>query len=107
MLAGVFPVVPTLFTEDDTIDVASQRKVIRFALDAGCHGLVFPGVASEYNFLNLAERDQLLGALVNEVDGKVPIIAGASAANLEGVLGAVGQAVGHGIGHVMIMIASH
>ena len=30
--------------------------MIRFALEAGAHGLVFPGVASEYSHLSLPER---------------------------------------------------
>ncbi len=103
MLAGIFPVIPTLFADDDTLDLLSQRKVIRFALDTDCHGVVFPGVASEYNHLSPVERDELIGLLVEEVNGKVPIIGGASAADTDGVIEAGQQARRHGIGHLMIM----
>ena len=34
MLKGIFPVIPTLFTDDNTVDPAALRSVVRFALDA-------------------------------------------------------------------------
>ncbi len=56
MLKGIFPVIPTLFTDDDTVDPGAMRSVVRFALDAETHGVIFPGVASEYNLLSVEER---------------------------------------------------
>ena len=73
MLQGIFPVIPTLFTARNALDLAGQRRVIRFALDAGAHGLVFPGVASEYSHLSLPEREQLLALVAAETAGKVPL----------------------------------
>ncbi len=103
MLAGIFPVIPTLFTDDNTLHLEAQRQVVRFALESECHGVVFPGVASEVNYLTLPEREELLGLVVDEVNGKVPIIGGASAADLDGVIAAGKQAKQHGIDHLMIM----
>lgn len=103
MLAGIFPVIPTLFANDNTLHLEAQRKVLQFALESECHGVVFPGVASECDYLSLSERDELLGLVVDEVNGKVPIIGGASAADLEGVIAAGQQAKKHGIAHLMIM----
>ena len=42
-LRGIFPVIPSLFHDDNTLDLESQRKVVQFALNAGSHGVVFPG----------------------------------------------------------------
>ena len=103
MLTGIFPVIPTLFTDDNTLHSEAQRKVVRFALESACHGVVFPGVASEVNYLTLSERDKLLGLVAEEVNGRVPIIGGASAADLEAVIAAGNQAKKHGIDHLMIM----
>jgi 4-hydroxy-tetrahydrodipicolinate synthase len=47
VLQGILPVIPTLLSDRNEIDLPAQRRVIRFALEAGAHGLVFPGVASE------------------------------------------------------------
>ncbi len=103
MLQGIFPVIPTLFTDDDALDLESQRQVVRFAIDAGAHGLVFPGVASEYNFLTPEERGELIDLVANEVAGRIPIIGGASAPTAPEVIAAGQRVMACGIRHLMIM----
>ncbi|MEZ0469882.1 dihydrodipicolinate synthase family protein [Luteimonas salinilitoris] len=71
---GVFPIVNTTFREDGSIDLDSQRRLVRFLLDAGAHGLGLFGNASEGYTLGADERLQLLRAIVREVDGRVPVI---------------------------------
>jgi 4-hydroxy-tetrahydrodipicolinate synthase len=106
MIKGILPVIPTLFTDDNTVDPGALRSVVRFALDAGAHGVVFPGVASEYNFLSVEERGGLMSVVFDEVGGRVPIIGGASASTSEEAI-VVGQhAKDHGINHLMIMAPS-
>ena len=36
---GVFPVVPTTFTEAGELDLHSQKRCVDFMIDAGSHGL--------------------------------------------------------------------
>ena len=103
MLQGIFPVIPTLFTARNELDLTAQRRVIRFALEAGAHGLVFPGVASEYSHLSLPEREQLLALVAAETAGKVPLVGGASAPTANEVIAAGAIAMQHGIRHLMIM----
>ena len=103
MLQGIFPVIPTLFTAGNALDLDAQRRVIRFALEAGAHGLVFPGVASEYSHLSLTEREQLLALVAAEAGGKVPLVGGASAPTAAEVIAAGAIAMRHGIRHLMIM----
>mgnify|MGYP001250664096 CR=1 FL=1 len=106
MIKGIIPVIPTLFTDDDTVDPGALRSVVRFALDAGAHGVVFPGVASEYNFLSEEERGGLMSVVFDEVGGRVPIIGGASASTSEEAIVAGQHAKDHGINHLMIMAPS-
>ena len=106
MIKGILPVIPTLFTDDDTVDPGALRSVVRFALDAGAHGVVFPGVASEYNFLSDEERGGLMSVVLDEVGGRVPIIGGASASTSEEAIVAGQHAKDHGINHLMIMAPS-
>ena len=106
MIKGILPVIPTLFTDDDTVDPGALRSVVRFALDAGAHGIVFPGVASEYNFLSDEERGGLMSVVFDEVGGRVPIIGGASASTSEEAIVAGQHAKDHGINHLMIMAPS-
>ncbi len=103
MLEGIFPVIPTLFTDDDQLDHEAQKAVIQFALNSGAHGVVFPGVASEYNFLSSDERGELIALVAAEVDGRVPIVGGASAPTPAEVITAGHQAAEVGIHHLMIM----
>ena len=106
MIKGILPVIPTLFTDDDTVDPGALRSVVRFALDAGAHGVVFPGVASEYNFLSDEERGGLMSVVFDEVGGRGPIIGGASASTSEEAIVAGQHAKDHGINHLMIMAPS-
>ena len=103
MLQGIFPVVPTLFTDDNQIDLEAQAKVIRFAIEAGANGLVFPGVASEYNHLTGSERSTLLELLSKETRGALPLVGGASASSADEVITAGAAARVHGIEHLMVM----
>ena len=73
--AGVFPIVNTPFLEDGTVDFDSQRRLVRFLLDCGAHGLGLFGNASEGYALASDERREILRMVVREVDGRVPIIA--------------------------------
>jgi 4-hydroxy-tetrahydrodipicolinate synthase len=77
-LTGVFPVLPTPFLEDGSVDTASLGNLVRYLVQAGVDGMTFPGVASEFAQLSLEERLQLTALVMEEVDGKVPVIIGAT-----------------------------
>ena len=102
-LKGIFPVIPSLFKEDNSLDIDAQRKVTRWALESGAHGVVFPGVASEYNYLSLEERAELLGVVCGEVGDAVPVVGGASAPGADEAVKAGKQAMEYGIRHLMVM----
>lgn len=78
-LPGIITVLNTPFTADDHIDLASLRKNVQLALDAGVAGFLVPAMASEVDKLSPAEREQILSAVLDEVCAKVPVIGGASA----------------------------
>ena len=75
-LRGIVPPVVTPYTADDQIDIASLRRVIRHLLDGGVHGLFMLGSTSECVFLDARQRAQVLEVAVDEVQGRVPIVAG-------------------------------
>jgi 4-hydroxy-tetrahydrodipicolinate synthase len=76
---GVYPAICTPFTEDDGIDVEAQRRVVRFALECGSHGIVAFGLAGEVLKLTEDERRQLTDVIVDEVGGTVPVFVGVGA----------------------------
>ncbi|WP_288587764.1 dihydrodipicolinate synthase family protein [uncultured Methylobacterium sp.] len=71
---GVFPVAPTIFHEDGTLDLDGQRRAIDFMIEAGSHGLCILANFSEQFVLTDAERDAVMTAVLEHVAGRVPVI---------------------------------
>lgn len=101
-LKGILPVLPTPFLADGGIDEAGMKRLVVFALDKGVDGVVFPGFASEVEALNAAERATLLKIVVNAVAGRVPVVAGASAADWREMVEHGRAASALGIRHLMV-----
>lgn len=71
---GIFPVVPTTFHEDGTLDLASQRRALDFMIDAGVDGLAILANFSEQFSLSDEERETLTRTVLEHVAGRVPVI---------------------------------
>jgi dihydrodipicolinate synthase/N-acetylneuraminate lyase len=80
MLSGVLPVLPTIFTASGAIDERGTRRVVEYIIASGARGIVFPGLASEYETLTRDERLHLTRSIGDWIGGRVPLIVGASAA---------------------------
>jgi dihydrodipicolinate synthase/N-acetylneuraminate lyase len=71
---GVFPVVPTIFTETGALDLAGQRRCIDFMIEAGSNGLCILANFSEQFVLSDEEREVLTADILHYVAGRVPVI---------------------------------
>jgi len=71
---GIFPVVPTTFTEAGDLDLASQKRAVDFMIDAGSDGLCILANFSEQFALSDDERDLLTRTVLEHVQGRVPVI---------------------------------
>lgn len=71
---GVYPIVITPFHEDGSVDFDSQRRVVRFLIENGAHGLGLFANASEGYTLTGDERAKLFDIINREVDHRIPII---------------------------------
>jgi 2-keto-3-deoxy-L-arabinonate dehydratase len=71
---GVFPVVPTTFFEDGSLDLASQKRCLDFMIDAGSDGLCILANFSEQFSLSDDERETLTRTALEHVAGRVPVI---------------------------------
>lgn len=71
---GVYPIAPTTFFDDESIDEESQRRAIDFMVDAGVDGICILANYSEQFSLTDVERDRLLEVCIEQVDGRVPMI---------------------------------
>ena len=71
---GVFPVVPTTFTESGALDLQSQKRCVDFMIDAGSHGLCILANFSEQFVLSDDDRERLTQVILEHVAGRVPVI---------------------------------
>ncbi|MFM2075223.1 MAG: hypothetical protein RJB34_1528 [Pseudomonadota bacterium] len=71
---GVFPVVPTTFTENGDLDIPSQLRCVDFMIDAGSTGLCILANFSEQFVLSDEDRQVLTRAILTHVNGRVPVI---------------------------------
>ena len=71
---GVFPVVPTTFREDGTLDLESQKRCLDFMIDAGSTGLCILANFSEQFSLSDDEREVITRTTLEHVAGRVPVI---------------------------------
>jgi 4-hydroxy-tetrahydrodipicolinate synthase len=66
----------TAFDGDESVSLSGTRAFVRFLLQAGVDGLVPLGSSGEPIALIMAERKQVLDAVIDEAGGRVPVIAG-------------------------------
>ncbi|RDI22612.1 dihydrodipicolinate synthase family protein [Pseudacidovorax intermedius] len=71
---GIFPVVPTTFTESGELDLPSQKRALDFMIDAGVDGLAILANFSEQFSLSDQEREVLTRTALEHVAGRVPVI---------------------------------
>ena len=98
---------PTPFRHDGEIDPDAFRRLVRFAMDAGTSGVVFPGFASEVEALGTAERTRCLGIAAEETAGRVVLVAGATADTAEEVIRHCALSETIGVRWVMIQPPRH
>ncbi len=76
---GIFPALVTPFATDDNgascVDEAAYREVIRFVLPH-VDGVVPCGTTGEFSYMTIEERQQVIEICLDEVAGRVPVLAG-------------------------------
>src|SRR5579859_1345624 len=74
-LHGIFVPMVTPLNADETLDETSLRRLVDFLVDAGVHGIWSMGTTGEFAALPEAERAKGVRATVEQVGGRVPVIA--------------------------------
>ena len=78
-LEGVYSVVPTPFAANGDLDEASLRRVVDLFIGAGVNGVTALGVTGEVARLDDAERRRVLDVVTAHVNGRIGVVAGATA----------------------------
>ena len=102
-LEGVYSVLPTPFHPNGDIDEASLRRVVDLFIAAGVNGVTALGVTGEVARLDESERRQVLEVVVEQVNGRIGVVAGATAEGTRTCIGYSRHA--HATGATAVMVS--
>ena len=104
---GVYPIAPTPFTAAGELDAEGMRHVIDCMVDQGVDGICILANYSEQFLLTDAERDTLLELCLEQVAGRVPVIATCSHYSTQIAAARAKKAVAAGAKMLMLMPPYH
>ena len=104
---GIYPVAPTIFDEQGAIDMAGQLRCIDFMIDCGAGGLCILANFSEQFLIADDEREMLARAILEHVEGRVPVIVTTSHCSARLCAARSRQAQQMGASMVMVMPPYH
>jgi 4-hydroxy-tetrahydrodipicolinate synthase len=99
--AGVIPILATPFHDDESLDLASLDRMVRFFGELGVDGFTVLGVLGEANRLTDAERAAVVRAAVAAAGGR-PVIVGTSHAGTAATIALGREAATLGAAAVMV-----
>jgi len=76
MFRGVFTALVTPFDENGNVDEARLRELVDFQIENGIDGLVPTGTTGESPTLSHDEHNRVVSVVIDQANGRVPIIAG-------------------------------
>jgi len=104
---GIFPIVPTPFTEDGALDLEGQKRVLDCMIDQGVDGVCILANYSEQFLLSDAERETLQTLCMDHVAGRTPVIATCSHFSTQVAVARCKRAEEQGAAMVMMMPPYH
>ena len=72
--SGIWPVAPTPFHDDGTVDIKGMKRVLDCLIDQGADGICILANFSEQFLISDAEREMLARTSIEHVAGRIPII---------------------------------
>ena len=73
---GIFSILMTAYTRSGDIDAEAMRSSIDFVIEGGVHGVVALGSVGENPYLSQKEKRRVIDIVVDEVNGRVPVVVG-------------------------------
>lgn len=83
VLAGIYQILQTPFTDSGDIDWTSLERQIEYCIASGVHGLVTPALASEFFTLSDSERKQVVEFSGARIAGRLPYVVSIQGLNLQ------------------------
>ncbi len=105
--SGIWPVAPTPFNPDGTLDLPGMRRVLDCMIDQGVDGICILANFSEQFLISDEERETLTRLSLDHVAGRVPVIVTISHFATEIVVARAARAKAQGAAMVMMMPPYH
>ncbi len=105
--SGIWPVAPTVFHDDGSLDLQGMSRVLDCMVDQGVDGLCILANFSEQFLLSDAEREQLMSHCLAHTAGRVPVIVTVSHFATDIVVARARRAKDLGAAIVMMMPPYH
>jgi len=99
---GIYIIAATPFDHGGALDLASLDRLIAFYIEAGVHGITILGMMGEAQKLTFDEQQRVIGRVLKQVAGEIPVVVGVSAAGLATVGALAEEAMSEGAAGVMI-----
>jgi 2-keto-3-deoxy-L-arabinonate dehydratase len=105
--SGIWPVAPTPFHADGTVDHDGMRRVIDCMVDQGCDGICILANFSEQFLISDEERRELTELSLAHMAGRIPVIVTISHYATSIAVARAQHAKDHGAAMVMMMAPYH
>ena len=102
-LTGVYVVLVTPFTEDRDVDYDGLRKNVEWLVEQGVHGVIPLGSTGEFASLDDDQKKRVTETVIAAVDGRIPVVVGASAETTEKAIYYVKQAKDLGAAGALVL----
>lgn len=79
MIQGSMVALVTPMKADGALDWAALHKLVDWHLEKGTHAIVAVGTTGESATLNVREHQEVIAKVVDQVNGRIPVIAGTGA----------------------------
>ena len=103
-LKGVYPAMVTPLTREEKVDVPAMRRVVRYCLEGGVHGVLVLGSTGEFPAMTAAMRHDAIEATLEEVAGKAPVLIGCGDPGTQRTIEQVKAAAAFGADAVVVAI---
>jgi 4-hydroxy-tetrahydrodipicolinate synthase len=102
--SGVMPALVTPFNKDDeSLNEDNLRNLVNYLIDQGVTGLVPVGTTGEFVNMTFEERLKVIEIVVDETNGRVPVIAGTGETGTKLAIDATKAATDIGVDAVLIV----
>lgn len=78
---GIIPALVTPFKKDNKVNEEALKNLVNFVVEKGVNGVMPVGTTGEFVYLSEKERRKIVEIVVDEVTGRVPVIAGTGASS--------------------------